>query len=147
MNATFEIAVANLKESIDAANATVDSGRLPTVRGYPLQLVELLQNLIGNGIKYRAAERLPVVSVTADRTNGEWTFTVHDNGLGIPPEAHAQVFEMFRRLHPQDEFPGTGIGLAICQKVVSRHGGRIWIESDGATGTAVKFTLPAMDDQ
>jgi PAS domain S-box-containing protein len=149
MNRALEIALANLNEQIERAGATVQSDHLPTVPGYQLQLVQLLQNLVSNGIKYRAPGRAPEVYIRAEKAGTDWHFAVRDNGLGIPPESHAAVFDIFHRLHGHDEYPGTGLGLAICRKVVARHGGQIWIESDGSSGTVVKFTLPAAsaDDQ
>jgi signal transduction histidine kinase len=104
----------------------------------------LFQNLIGNALKYRS-EAVPVIEVTArpDTAEGRWLFAVKDNGIGIDPAYHQQVFGIFRRLHPAERFPGTGIGLAICQKVVERYGGRIWVESDEGRGSTFLFTLPA----
>jgi light-regulated signal transduction histidine kinase (bacteriophytochrome) len=106
------------------------------------QLVQLFQNLIGNAIKYRRAEAAPQVTVTARTSATEHEFTVQDNGIGIDSQYFERVFGVFQRLHTREEYPGTGIGLAICRKIVERHRGRIWIESTLGSGTAFHFTLP-----
>jgi chemotaxis family two-component system sensor kinase Cph1 len=105
------------------------------------QLAQLLQNLIGNGLKYHGTER-PTVHVSAIRQGGEWVISVRDNGIGIAPRHQERVFEIFRRLHNQQEYPGTGIGLAVCRRVVNRHGGRIWVESEVGKGSNFLFTIP-----
>jgi light-regulated signal transduction histidine kinase (bacteriophytochrome) len=105
------------------------------------QLVQLFQNLIGNGIKYHGA-RAPRVHVSALRNDGAWVFSVSDNGIGIEPEQHHRIFEIFRRLHTQREYPGTGIGLAVCRRIVERHGGSIWVESEPGEGSTFRFTIP-----
>jgi PAS domain S-box-containing protein len=137
----FEQAVANLRSAIADSEAQVTRGPLPTVDGDPTQLLQLFQNLIGNAIKFRA-EAPPHVEITAERNAGEWQFAVRDNGIGIAPDYHDRVFVIFQRLHGRDEYPGTGIGLAICKKIVERHGGRIWIESEPGAGTTFRFTIP-----
>jgi len=109
-----------------------------------LQLMRLFQNLIGNGVKFRREGERPRVDVTAERDDGFWRFSVVDNGIGIPPEQFEQVFEVFRRLTPTAERPGTGIGLAVCRRIVERQGGKIWVDSSSATGTTVCFTLPCV---
>lgn len=116
------------------------------VNGNHTELVRLFQNLIGNAIKYRAPDRTPRVAVRWQRQAGEWLVSVKDNGIGIPPEFQEEVFKIFRRLHGSSEYEGTGIGLAVCQKIVNSLGGRIWIESDDAVGTTFLFTLPAAKD-
>src|SRR2546422_437135 len=113
---------------------------LPTVRGDPSQLTQLFQNLIGNAVKFRGPDRAEV-QISAVRRGGEWLFLVRDNGIGIAPEYRERIFVIFQRLHGRNEYPGTGIGLAICKRIVTRHGGRIWVESQPGRGPAVCFTL------
>jgi signal transduction histidine kinase len=135
-------AVANLQTAIEESRADVTWGELPTVSGDHGQLVQLLQNLIGNAIVYRS-EELPRIRVEARRDGGDWEFTVQDNGIGIASEHHHQVFEIFKRLHTRDQYPGTGIGLAVCQKIVLLHGGQIGVESKAGAGSVFRFTLQA----
>ena len=137
-------ALLNLHEAVRASGAVVSFGRLPTVEGDATQLVQLLQNLVGNAIKFHGPDR-PTVRVEAERLGPEWTVSVRDNGIGIPPAYHDRIFGIFQRLHTREEYEGSGIGLAVCKRVVERHGGRIWVESTGrpGDGTTVHFTLPA----
>jgi light-regulated signal transduction histidine kinase (bacteriophytochrome) len=136
-------AVGNLEGAIRAKQAEVTHGPLPTVDGDRSQLVQLFQNLIGNGIKFHGSGT-PHVRVDAERQGAEWMFSVQDDGIGIPPEYQEKVFLMFQRLHTREEYPGSGIGLAICKRVVERHGGRIGIESSGRPGRGTRFwfTIP-----
>ena len=103
----------------------------------------MLQNLIDNAIKFRTPERSPQVKITAEPSEGAWLFAVHDNGIGIKPEQFECIFQMFQRLHSSYEYPGTGIGLANCKKIVEHHGGKIWVESEPNKGTSFFFTIPA----
>jgi light-regulated signal transduction histidine kinase (bacteriophytochrome) len=119
----------------------VTCGELPVVMGDRSQFVQLMQNLIGNGLKYHGGQS-PQVHVSAERHGKEWTFSVRDNGIGIEPKYYERIFEIFKRLHGQNEYPGTGIGLAVCRRVVNRHGGRIWVESGTGHGSVFHFTLP-----
>ena len=137
-------AVLNLGMAISEAGAivTLQPG-LPTVRGRRSDLIRLFQNLIGNAVKYRAADRRPEVSVTGKADAEGVTLSVRDNGIGIPADERGRVFQVFRRLHTDGEYEGTGIGLAVCRKVVEQHGGRIWVESAEGTGCDFRFTLPA----
>ncbi|MDH3583203.1 MAG: ATP-binding protein, partial [Phycisphaerae bacterium] len=140
-NQAFENALALLEASIEDAGAEVTSDPLPTVYGDASQLVQLLQNLIGNGLKYHG-EAAAKVHVSARRQGEEWEFSVRDNGIGIAPEHQERIFEILRRLHSEQEYPGTGIGLAVCRRVVQRHGGRIWVESEPGKGSDFRFTMP-----
>lgn len=130
----------NLKVSIDETSAVVRWGDLPLVRADRIRLVQLFQNLIGNAIKYRS-ENSPCIQINAQRGKNQWIFAVKDNGIGIKPEYWEQVFGVFKRLHGA-AYPGTGIGLAICQRIVEMHGGRIWVESIRDDGSTFHFTLP-----
>jgi len=138
--AAFAQALANLKAAIDESGAVVTHDSLPTLRADKTQMAQLFQNLIGNAIKFHGAEP-PRIHVTAAQEGDEWTFSVHDNGIGIDPQHGERVFTLFHRLHGRNEYPGTGIGLAICKKTVERHGGRIWLESELGKGSAFYFTI------
>lgn len=134
-------AIANLQESIQEANAVVNVASLPTVLADATQLTQLFQNLIANAIKYRN-ERKPEIYVDARPNGKEWVFSVRDNGIGIEPQYFERIFQMFQRLHTRKEYSGTGIGLAVCRKIVERHGGRIWVESEAGKGSTFLFTIP-----
>lgn len=129
-----------LDASIADAGAVVDCGPLPTVRGDRAQLVQLMQNLIGNAVKYHG-ERPPRISISARSTAEGCAVSVRDNGIGIPPESREKVFEVFRRLHAASEYPGTGIGLAVCRRVVHRHDGTISVDAAPDGGCIFTFTL------
>jgi light-regulated signal transduction histidine kinase (bacteriophytochrome) len=137
----FSDAVALLETSTRDAGGQITCDELPTVVGNRPLLVQLLQNLIGNGLKYHGQEP-PHIHVSAKRGGNEWVFSVRDNGIGIAPKHHERIFEIFRRLHNQQEYPGTGIGLAVCRRVVHRHGGRIWVESEAGHGSVFHFAIP-----
>ena len=136
-------------ESLDAAvresGAELTLGELPTVETDPGALRQVFQNLLSNALKF-TADAAPRVEVSAERSNGDWTFAVADNGIGIDPAQAERVFEMFQRLHGRDEYGGTGIGLAISQRVVERLGGRIWCEPREGEGTVFRFTIPDAGD-
>jgi light-regulated signal transduction histidine kinase (bacteriophytochrome) len=128
-------ALANLAFAINVRNAVITTGPLPTVGADDMQLIQLFQNLVDNAIKY--CIRQPRVHISSERKDGLWLFSVGDNGIGIKPEQFGRIFEVFQRLHSRDEYPGTGVGLSICKKIVERHGGRIWVE-----GSTFFFTIP-----
>ena len=140
--AVVEGVLSSLAADLDAAGASVRVGELPMLCAHPAALAQLFQNLIGNAIKFRG-EQPPEIVIAARAAADEWQFTVADNGIGIDPEYAERVFEFGRRLHNEDEFPGTGIGLTVCKTVVERHGGRIWLEPRPDGGSRFHFTLPA----
>jgi signal transduction histidine kinase len=146
MTNVCELALANLKLAIEESGATISAGLLPIVLGDKLQLAQLLQNLFGNAIKYQR-EGKPKIQVTAERRGSCWVFAVIDNGIGIDPKFADKIFEIFKRLHTRDEYIGTGIGLAICKRIVERHGGEIWLDCGYCDGARFCFTLPADRDQ
>ena len=130
----------NLGPAIQESGAAVIQDSLPTVFADRGQMTQLLQNLIGNAIKFRDG-KLPQVHISAAETGDDWTISVRDNGIGIAPEHAERVFQIFQRLHTRDQYPGTGIGLAVCRKIVERHGGKIWLDSTPGGGTTFHFTL------
>ena len=132
----------NLGAALTESGAVITHEPLPMVRADESQMVQLFQNLIGNSIKYRG-ERPPEIQITSKRTGKEWTFSIKDNGIGIEPEYHQRIFEMFQRLHSSERYEGTGIGLAIAKRIVEHHGGRIWVESEAGKGATFIFTLLA----
>ena len=134
-------AAVNLRATIEESGATVVVSAMPTVLGDAGQLVQLMQNLVANAIKFHG-DAAPEVHVDARRGSGEWDIVVSDNGIGIEPRHADRIFQIFRRLHAANEYPGTGIGLAICRKIVERHGGRIWVEPNAGRGAAFHFTMP-----
>jgi signal transduction histidine kinase len=131
-----------LAARIDEKGAEVTHDDLPVVAGSPGELHQLLQNLVENGLKFQNG-RAPRVHVFARPAEDGWEFSVRDNGIGIRPEHVGRIFKMFERLHDTEQYPGTGIGLAICKKIVEQHGGRIWVESESGAGSTFHFTLPA----
>jgi PAS domain S-box-containing protein len=133
--------LALLDSSIHDSGGEVTFGRLPAIMGDRSQLVQLIQNLISNGLTYRG-DHPPHIHVAAERDGKEWIFSVRDNGIGIATKHHEQIFEIFKRLHDQTDYPGTGIGLAVCRRVVDRHGGRIWVKSEPGHGSTFYFTIP-----
>lgn len=137
----FDDALLLLESEIEETGGEVTRGELPTVTGDSGLLSQLLQNLIGNALKYHG-DRPPRVHVTAERSGNEWTVAVRDNGIGIDAKHYERIFEIFRRLHTQEQYPGTGIGLAVCRRIVLRLGGRIWVESEVGCGSTFRFTLP-----
>ncbi len=135
-------ALLNLKAAVAESGAVVTRDPLPTVPADPRQFGQLLQNLVGNALKYHGHES-PRVHVSAEQKGTEWVFSVRDNGIGIDPKYAERVFVLFQRLHNREQYSGTGIGLAICKKIVERHDGRIWVESQLGSGATFYFTIPA----
>lgn len=138
-------ALANLRLAIEESEAVIAHDPLPQVIGDVGQLTSLFQNLIGNAIKYRVKDRPPRIALSATRRGEFWEFAVRDDGIGIAPAHFERIFMIFQRLHRREEYPGTGIGLAICKKIVERHGGRIEVESAPGQGSTFRFTLPGAE--
>jgi PAS domain S-box-containing protein len=135
-----------LRPAIEEHGAHVTCETLPTLQADPVQIAQLLQNLVANAIKYRG-EATPEIRISAEPYDATaWAISVSDNGIGIEPPYRDQVFEVFRRLHGRDEYPGTGIGLAICRKIVERHGGQIWIEGSPLGGSTFRFIIPSSEE-
>jgi signal transduction histidine kinase len=139
--AVVEAVIRSVRVAIEESGTRVTYDPLPTVTGDATQLMQLFQNLIANAIKFRR-DQGPEIHIHAEPEDGFWRFSVQDNGIGIAPEYFNRIFVMFQRLHSRSTYSGTGIGLAICQKIVERHGGRIWVESTPGTGSTFQFTLP-----
>jgi len=136
----------NLADAIEQAGARIEVGELPVVRGEVALLTAVFQNLIGNALKFRGDEP-PVVTVSAVRDGDAWRFTVADNGIGIEDEYAERIFVLFQRLHTKEAYAGTGIGLALCRKIVEHHGGRIWLDTSVAAGTTFHFILPVAEER
>jgi two-component system sensor kinase FixL len=134
-------ALANLATAVEESAAVITSDELPVLRADRGQLAQLFQNLLANAIKFRG-DRAPRIHVGARRRPGAWELSVRDNGIGVLPEYFDRIFVIFQRLHTRAEHPGTGIGLAVCKKIIERHGGRIWVESQPGEGTTMFFTVP-----
>jgi PAS domain S-box-containing protein len=142
LNPLLDQALQSVRDSAEQAGARITRDRLPTLEVDAVQMTQLLQNLLANAIKFRG-EQPPEIHVVAKlRADGQWQFAVRDNGIGIEPQYFQRIFLIFQRLHTRKEYPGTGIGLAICKKIVERHGGRIWVESEPGQGSTFYFTIP-----
>jgi light-regulated signal transduction histidine kinase (bacteriophytochrome) len=144
MSSALSAAIANLDVAIEENHAVITHDELPTVLGDEAQLIQLFQNLLGNAIKFRS-EDTPMIHVGVEETNDDWVFSVRDNGIGIDMKHAERIFVVFQRLHAREEYAGTGIGLAVVKKMVERHGGHIWVESEPANGSTFYFTLPKED--
>jgi light-regulated signal transduction histidine kinase (bacteriophytochrome) len=141
--AVVQTALQNLSEAIDASGAAITQDPLPVLTADAAQLGQLFQNLIGNAIKFRGNAPLRIhIAATGD--GPDWRFSVQDNGIGIDPGHTGRIFQVFQRLHTREQYPGTGIGLAVCQKVAERHGGKIWVESEPGVGSTFHFTIPKL---
>ena len=138
-----EKALKNLDAAVRESGASVTFAGLPRVRMPAFELEHVFQNLIANAIRYRSSAP-PRVNIDASRQGEEWVFSIQDNGIGIAPQYQTQIFDIFRRLHSQSEYLGTGMGLAICQRSLQRHGGKIWVESEPEKGSTFYFTIPTV---
>ena len=143
VQSSFEEAVRNLETSIKESGAVITHDVLPELEADPNQLTQLFQNLMGNAIKFRSRSG-PKIHVSAENKDGEWRLGVQDDGIGIAPEYRERIFVIFQRLNSKQEYPGTGIGLAICKKIMDTHGGKIWVEAKAGPGTTFLFTFPRM---
>jgi light-regulated signal transduction histidine kinase (bacteriophytochrome) len=145
-NIIFREARDNLMKAIEESGAVITQDPLPIVLGDEVQLNQLFQNLVANAIKFRGREA-PQIHVSAEIRGQEWVFAITDNGIGIAPEHQERIFSIFQRLHHRSEYPGTGIGLAICKKIVERHGGSIWMESQPGNGSTFYFSIPEVEQK
>jgi light-regulated signal transduction histidine kinase (bacteriophytochrome) len=145
-NETVAVVLANLALAIEESGATVTVEQLPIVQADGSQMLQLFQNLISNAMKFKAQES-PQINIWAHRENNFWVISVRDNGLGIDMKYAERIFIIFQRLHNREAYPGSGIGLAICKKIVERHGGKIWVESEPGRGTTFHFTIPAAAEE
>jgi hypothetical protein len=141
LNAVVDQALDGLRASIAETGASITRDALPTLTADAGQMVQLFQNLIGNALKFRS-ERAPEIHVGARPLPDRWELAVRDNGIGIEPQYYERIFLIFQRLHTRRLYPGTGIGLAICKKIVERHGGAIWVQSQAGQGSTFYFTIP-----
>ena len=144
LNQSLDAAIKNLAHPIRASGAVIRHDSLPTVRADRVQMQQVLQNLISNAVKFRS-RRTPEVTVSGREEEGEWIVSVSDNGIGLDPSYQERIFVIFQRLHSRSRYPGTGIGLAICKRIVERHGGRIWVESTPEQGSTFSFSIPSGD--
>jgi signal transduction histidine kinase len=135
-------AIESLRVSVDETHAEISIGELPVVRMESAHALLLLQNLISNSLKYRKRSVSPRIGISSERIRDKWVISVADNGIGVPPAYHQQIFGIFKRLHTRTAYPGTGLGLAICRKIVERYGGAIWVESQPDNGSTFRFSVP-----
>ncbi len=138
----LQAATENLEVAMAESGAVITHDSLPALVADPTQLTQLFQNLLANAIKFRQPEGAPRIHVSAKREAGGWQFSVRDNGIGIDPQYFDRIFIIFQRLHGRESYPGTGMGLAICKKIVERHGGRTWVESEPGKGSTFYFVIP-----
>jgi len=140
LNQLLDNVLINLKSSINEEHARIIHDNLPTVNCDSSQLYQVFQNLISNSIKFH--HTTPGIHISAEESEGEWIISVSDEGIGIDPDHHQKIFEVFRRLHTRQEYAGSGIGLSICKRIIERHQGRIWVESEPGKGANFYFTIP-----
>jgi signal transduction histidine kinase len=143
LNAVWSMAESDCRVGIEATGARIDADQLPVLRGDQTQLRQLLQNLLSNALKFARPGVVPIVEVTAERAGDQWVIAIGDNGVGVPPEDRERIFGMFTRLDETAGEPGSGIGLAICQRVAVAHGGQIWVEETDSGGSRFCVALPA----
>jgi len=143
----LEAALSHLDQAINESGASVTHDPMPTLQVDRGQMVRLFQNLVGNAIKYRKSNRPPIVHISAEQKGADWIISIRDNGIGFDPKHASTIFEPFKRLHTAQEYPGTGVGLAICRRIVQSQRGRIWAESQPGEGTTFYFTLPINSPQ
>lgn len=141
LNALLDIAIQNLQADIQEQQTNITPADLPTLNVVPVALKILFQNLLSNALKYQQDDNQPNIEISAEEESTSWLFSFSDNGIGIDPEYHEQIFSIFKRLHPREEIPGNGMGLAICKKIVEQHGGKIWVESKSQQGSTFYFTI------
>ncbi len=146
MNQAVSSALKNLDSTIEKKHASIEYADLPTITGNQVLIVQLLQNLISNSLKYQLEDNKPNIKITAESEEKQWVFCVSDNGIGIDEKYHMKVFEAFRRLHARDKYEGSGIGLAICVKILENLGGKIWLESNEGEGASFYFSIPYMQE-
>ena len=142
ISSALVLALLSVLSALEESHAVIRRGPLPTVTGNAGRLAQVFQNLVGNAIKFRRPDGAPSIHVAAVPGRTEWLFAVKDDGIGIEPQYVERIFVIFQRLHTRAEYPGTGIGLSVCKKVIERHGGRIWVESQPGAGATFHFTLP-----
>jgi hypothetical protein len=135
-------AMRNLEVAIKESGAAIDWDPLPVLWADQRQLILLFQNLLANAIKFRRKDECPRIHVSSVDSDAEWIISVQDNGIGIDARHAERIFQVFQRLHTRQEYPGTGIGLAVCKKVVERHGGKLWVEAEPGAGCTFRFTIP-----
>jgi signal transduction histidine kinase len=140
---SVEVAVENLDAAIRESEANITIGELPAIRVRESHLAQVFQNLLGNAIKYRREDQAPAIKVQARKADSYWYFTIADNGIGIPTPYQEAIFGIFKRLHAHSKYSGTGMGLAICKRIVERYGGNIWVESEPGQGSRFSFSIPA----
>jgi light-regulated signal transduction histidine kinase (bacteriophytochrome) len=144
-SAVLELVLSNLSAAVEKTKAVITHDAMPNILADETQLIQLFQNLISNALKF-CGDRNPRIHIAAISKRNEWFFSVQDNGIGIDPQHFERIFHVFQRLHTRREYPGTGIGLAVCKKIVQRHGGRIWVESEPTKGSIFYFTIPKHPD-
>ena len=141
-NRALEAALTNLDGAILESNAKISVGEMPSVRMHESHLSQIFQNLVANAIKYRKEDCEPVIEISTQKSGGDWIFTIADNGIGVPAASKDTIFGIFKRLHTENKYAGTGMGLAICKRIVERYRGRIWVESESGDGARFSFSVP-----